>query len=427
MTVSFFVRVLISSSERYLNTIQCFMFSLLIHLFARRTDTVAELPIILAHPISMDPPASLLSTEEYWRVKDIPQITLCEDAEVSNDKRNMDNQFSESSDAEKESMDDEYDLRVQTMDNSQRAALSDIIEVDTPVSNHLPDLYPLNSSLSETIVNSTSSINEILTLKAASLTFDIDPRGNNNQSSTSIPRPLITSSSVASSLYSTTNLDPNQTEDNQLRSLKRHHAISSNKLSKMKRSFSSWGTLISRKISLSKSGTRSSSGNRTSSRPTISAPIIIPDHTLSSCDDSPASSLKSSPKSGKGDIINIINRSSREFQPQRSIMKFGQIKGPKRFGQQPGSLGDAGLDIRKCFNVATATEAIKSFSAEKVEIPDDIPFFSCSGSSGSSSCNDEDDDIEALNDEPSEAQFYVEPVPLTENNFKWKEGYLLLI
>lgn len=50
-------------------------------------------------------------------------------------------------------------------------------------------------------------------------------------------------------------------------------------------------------------------------------------------------------------------------------MKFGQIMGPKRFGQQPGCLGDAGLDIRNCFNVATATEAIQCYAAEKVEIP----------------------------------------------------------
>lgn len=400
--VSFFVRVLISSNER--------------------TDIVAELPIILAHSISMDPPPSLLSTEEYWRVKDVPKITLCDDNE---DEANYGT--SELPDEEKELVDDEYDLRVHTMD---RTALSDIIEVDTPVSAHPSDGYPLNNQQSKnTVSHSTSNIHEIMTLKTTSLTFDVDPRGITNQSPISLSRPLVTSSSIASSLHSTTNGDSNQTDNTQFYPLKRNHTISSTKLNKMKRSFSSWGTLISRKISISssKTSTRNSGSNRTSgSRPKISAPILIPHHSSSSsCDDSPASSLKSSPESSKSDIINIINRSSKEFQSQRSIMKFGQIKGPKRFGQQPGSLGDAGLDIRKCFNVATATEAIKSFSAEKVEIPDDIPFFSQSSISSSNSSNDEDDDIEALNDEaPTAAQIYVLPVPLTENNFKWKEGFV---
>lgn len=369
----------------------------------------------------MDPPPSLLSTEEYWRVKDVPKITLYDD-----DEAEANYGINEFPDEKKGLEYDEYDLRAQTMDNTQRAALSDILEVDTPISVHPPDEYLLKNQLSKnTISYSTSNIHETMTLKTVSLTFDVDPKGINNQSPISLSRPLVTSSSIASSLHSTTKADSNQTDNTQFHPLKRNHTISSTKLSKMKRSFSSWGTLISRKISVSsKSEAKSSGSNKASgSRPKISAPILISHHSSSSssCDDSPASSLRSSPESGKSDIINIINRSSKEFQSQRSIMKFGQIKGPKRFGQQPGSLGDAGLDIRKCFNVATATEAIKGFSAEKVEIPDDIPLFSqgsISSSSGISS-NDEDDDIEALNDE---AQIYVLPVPLTENNFKWKKG-----
>jgi hypothetical protein len=158
----------------------------------------------------------------------------------------------------------------------------------------------------------------------------------------------------------------------------------------MKRSLSSWGNLLSRKMSMSNINKRASN-----SRPEISSPIMS-NYSISD-EESIASSLHSSPVSNH-DVIHIIHRNS--MQPQRSIMKFGQIKGPKKFGQQPGSLGDAGLDIRKCFNVATVTEAIQSYAAEKVEIPDDIPFY-------------------------FEEEEYPLPVQLTENNnFKWKQGLI---
>lgn len=97
-------------------------------------------------------------------------------------------------------------------------------------------------------------------------------------------------------------------------------------------------------------------------------------------------------------------------------MKFGQMKGPKRFGQQPGSLGDAGLDIRNCFNVTKVTEVIRSFAAEKVEIPDDIAF----NDGDSSDSEKEDDEVETPTRKENYPP-YLEPVQLTED-FIWKEG-----
>ncbi|GAA5803206.1 hypothetical protein HPULCUR_008683 [Helicostylum pulchrum] len=111
-------------------------------------------------------------------------------------------------------------------------------------------------------------------------------------------------------------------------------------LQKMKKSISGWGTLLSRKISFTHIGA--------SPRMISSYTNILPpsQHTL--------------PQDQPEDIVSLAE--------QRSMMKFGHIKGPKRFGQQPGCLGDAGLDIRNCFNVATAAEVIQSYAAEKVEI-----------------------------------------------------------
>lgn len=233
------------------------------------------------------------------------------------------------------------------------------------------------------------------------------------------PRPLILSTeSIASSLHSTLNsAEPTRSsfhsttnQRQQFRPLIRSYTISSSKkLNKVKRSFSSWGNLISRKISMSNINKRDSK----SSRPEISSPIMS---NCSISDESIASSLHSSPTSSTNhDVISTIHRNSREAQPQRSIMKFGQIKGPKKFGQQPGSLGDAGLDIRKCFNVATVTEAIQSFAAEKVEIPDDIPFYS-------DESTEEEGEHENSIAENRSPEF--KPVQFTENNFKWKEGLM---
>lgn len=117
-------------------------------------------------------------------------------------------------------------------------------------------------------------------------------------------------------------------------------------IEKMKKSFSNWGTLISRKIST----------NTTTTAALSSSPCMM------------SSSYASSSLSGHSSLEDP------EAFEQRSMMKFGQIKGPKRFGQQPGSLGDAGLDIRNCFNVATAAEVIRSYSAEKVVLGSPVSF-----------------------------------------------------
>ncbi|KAG2195822.1 hypothetical protein INT47_010032 [Mucor saturninus] len=141
-------------------------------------------------------------------------------------------------------------------------------------------------------------------------------------------------------------------------------------LEKMKNSISSWGTILSRKLSSTRINAFQ---NDRPTRPDISSPMIASQLTSH---DSVASSIYSSPSSSGSKTGDPSNKTYRE--EQRSVMKFGQIKAPKRFGQQPGCLGDAGLDIRNCFNVATANEAIQSYAAEKVEIPDDIAFYSSS-------------------------------------------------
>ncbi|KAI8986471.1 hypothetical protein BDB01DRAFT_896076 [Pilobolus umbonatus] len=48
---------------------------------------------------------------------------------------------------------------------------------------------------------------------------------------------------------------------------------------------------------------------------------------------------------------------------ENSLMRVGHMEGPKKLNSNPGSLGDAGLDIRKHFNVATATEALEGYAA----------------------------------------------------------------
>jgi hypothetical protein len=133
------------------------------------------------------------------------------------------------------------------------------------------------------------------------------------------------------------------------------------RLESVRKSLSTW---ISRRMSVS------SSINHIQ-KLEISSPLVM---SSPSSSESFSDSVKSSVSTKEDqDIINFIaNDSSME---RMSVMKFGQIKGPKRFGQQPGCLGDAGLDIRNCFNVATATEAIQSYAAEKVEIPDDDEWF----------------------------------------------------
>lgn len=118
---------------------------------------------------------------------------------------------------------------------------------------------------------------------------------------------------------------------------------SKNTIQKMKKSISSWGTLISRKMSLTHIGA-------------LSSPRMISSYATSNASVTTYSTIEED----EDEIRNLTE--------QRSMMKFGHIKGPKRFGQQPGCLGDAGLDIRNCFNVATAAEVIQSYAAEKVEL-----------------------------------------------------------
>lgn len=177
-------------------------------------------------------------------------------------------------------------------------------------------------------------------------------------------------------------------------------------LEKMKNSISSWGTILSRKLS----STRITAfQNDRPTRSDILSPMTA-SHLTSH--ESVASSIYSSPSSS--DSKNREQSSTVYREEQRSVLKFGQIKAPKRFGQQPGSLGDAGLDIRNCFNVATASEAIQSYAAEKVEIPDDIGFYS----SGSSDDESDEENIPLAERYLDNLLSYLEPI----EEFELKKG-----
>lgn len=235
----------------------------------------------------------------------------------------------------------------------------------------------------------------------------------------SFAKPSTDSSSYTSSLTSILS----STKPISISSLSNHYYTSPiapnitepKKLEKMKKSISSWGTMLSRKMSITRISEYQSNKP---SRPEISSPIIS---SHSTSNESVASSIYSSPSlltnSRSRDISSIICR-----EEQRSVMKFGQIKAPKRFGQQPGCLGDAGLDIRNCFNVATATEAIQSYAAEKVEIPDDIGFYSSS--------SEEESDEEVI---PTTEKYqdnyppYLEPVQVLETSFELKQGIKVIL
>ncbi|KAF1806446.1 hypothetical protein FB192DRAFT_1007430 [Mucor lusitanicus] len=193
---------------------------------------------------------------------------------------------------------------------------------------------------------------------------------------------IATQSSI--SVSSTPSLVSSYTESDGTKSLSEMNVPARKKFTSMKKSLSKWGLQLSRKMSISSGinshceSDRQSNAEKTKLR--ISSPLI------SSSSSPSASSLHSSvyskssssslqPDQANEEITRIIKNKElqqaqqQEENPEKSIMKFGQIVGPKRFGQQPGCLGDAGLDIRNCFNVATATEAIQCYAAEKVEIP----------------------------------------------------------
>lgn len=186
----------------------------------------------------------------------------------------------------------------------------------------------------------------------------------------------------AMSVSSTPSLVSSYTESHDTRSLSEMNVRSRKKFTSMRKSLSKWGLQLSRKISIS-SGLNSHSepdrqSNAEKTKLRISSPLISSSLSSSSLHSSICSKSNSSLQSDQAneEITKIIKskelqaqQQQQEENPEKSIMKFGQIMGPKRFGQQPGCLGDAGLDIRNCFNVATATEAIQCYAAEKVEIP----------------------------------------------------------
>ncbi|GAN03738.1 hypothetical protein MAM1_0047d03193 [Mucor ambiguus] len=156
-------------------------------------------------------------------------------------------------------------------------------------------------------------------------------------------------------------------------------SVPTKKFTSMKKNLSKWGLQLSRKMSISSSLNshceldRPSNAEKT--KLMISSPLISTSSPSSSLHSSVCSKSSSSLQSDQAneEIVKILKNKELQTQqqeeiPEKSIMKFGQIIGPKRFGQQPGCLGDAGLDIRNCFNVATATEVIQCYAAEKVEI-----------------------------------------------------------
>jgi len=186
------------------------------------------------------------------------------------------------------------------------------------------------------------------------------------------------------SVSSTPSLISSHTESDGTQSLNEMNVPTRRKFTSMKKSLSKWGLQLSRKMSIS-SGLNSHSesdrqSNAEKTKLRISSPLISSSPSSSSIHSSVCSKSSDANTSDQAneEITKIIKNKELQLQqqqqqqqdenPEKSIMKFGQIIGPKRFGQQPGCLGDAGLDIRNCFNVATATEAIQCYAAEKVEI-----------------------------------------------------------
>ncbi|CEP10882.1 hypothetical protein [Parasitella parasitica] len=179
---------------------------------------------------------------------------------------------------------------------------------------------------------------------------------------------------------STPSLTSSCTESDSPQSPSEINVPTSKKFTSVKKSLSKWGLQISRKMSISSGLNTHLDANRQPiteekrAKLRISSPLICSSPT-SSIHSSIYSKSSQSVQSDQAneDITKILKskelqRQQQEIHSDKSMMKFGQIIGPKRFGQQPGCLGDAGLDIRNCFNVATAAEAIQSYAAEKVEI-----------------------------------------------------------
>ena len=54
---------------------------------------------------------------------------------------------------------------------------------------------------------------------------------------------------------------------------------------------------------------------------------------------------------------------------QQPMVRHGSMWSPKQFGNRPGCLGNAGLDIRRKFNVATAHEAWHGYTADHYYLP----------------------------------------------------------
>ncbi|KAG2190832.1 hypothetical protein INT46_004074 [Mucor plumbeus] len=199
----------------------------------------------------------------------------------------------------------------------------------------------------------------------------------------------IAAQSTTSSTY-TPSLVSSFTGSDDTQSISEMNIPTRKKFTSMKKSLSKWGLQISRKMTISSglnkhsdSDQQFTASNMDKKRPklNISSPLI-PSSPKSSKHSSICSKASDPAKSDQAneEITKILKNKEYQMQqqqqqeenPEKSMMKFGQIVGPKRFGQQPGCLGDAGLDIRNCFNVATATEAIQSYAAEKVEISSDV-------------------------------------------------------
>lgn len=142
------------------------------------------------------------------------------------------------------------------------------------------------------------------------------------------------------------------------------------RLQSVRKSLSTWGSIISRRMSFQLSSDRQQQPSY-QKKLEISSPQMFSSQSSKSYSESFESTVPST--KDEQDITKCISNDNiiDDTVEHMSVMKFGQIKGPKRFGQQPGCLGDAGLDIRNCFNVATATEAMQSYAAEKVELSDD--------------------------------------------------------
>ncbi|KAI9476539.1 MAG: hypothetical protein EXX96DRAFT_577506 [Benjaminiella poitrasii] len=137
-------------------------------------------------------------------------------------------------------------------------------------------------------------------------------------------------------------------------------STSNDTITTMKKSLSNWRSRLSRK-------NITASALNTNNLQQQQQKLQIPSPELSA-----SFSTSSSLCSSIGSIPPLVDDSHLRLQKSNKgghgVLKFGQVEGPKRYGQQPGALCDASVDIQNHFSVSRVADVIQSYAAEKVEL-----------------------------------------------------------